>query len=335
MLLNLFKKNNYLYAGAFVAAIGSLLVLKKISELSNEKHTGNLSEEKRKLVHFIHQNNFFINKQNLWIYFRKWEVIQPKAMVFLIHGAFEHIGRYEHVALELNKLQISVYGLDHQGHGQSDGDAGYVERFSDYIDDIIQFVHYIQSKKNEKLPSFLVGHSMGGLLTMRTILAEKQALHPIWEWNGFALFAPAVALDPKIMSPTFQSLIKFISNFFPKLGLEKLNVNQISRMEPIIERQKRDKLVYQSYSKARWANEFIQTIQYVKARYALLSQPALIIHGQNDRIIPKEGSEEIYQNISSLDKEIFIYPNVMHEVLNDEVAEDALHRLGGWVLKHL
>lgn len=50
-----------------------------------------------------------------------------------------------------------VLSLDHQGHGQSEGDRAHVTRFRDYVDDVIQYVH-AESKEYEGsgIPLFLL-----------------------------------------------------------------------------------------------------------------------------------------------------------------------------------
>jgi alpha-beta hydrolase superfamily lysophospholipase len=56
------------------------------------------------------------------IYTRTWEVDGAHGAVVLVHGYGEHIGRYEHVAEALNDAGWSVHGLDHVGHGHSEGE---------------------------------------------------------------------------------------------------------------------------------------------------------------------------------------------------------------------
>ena len=40
----------------------------------------------------------------------------------IAHGYGEHIGRYEHVAAALVDRGAVVYGPDHLGHGESEGE---------------------------------------------------------------------------------------------------------------------------------------------------------------------------------------------------------------------
>ena len=56
------------------------------------------------------------------IFERTWEVDGAHGAVVLVHGYGEHIGRYEHVAKALNDARWNVHGLDHVGHGHSEGE---------------------------------------------------------------------------------------------------------------------------------------------------------------------------------------------------------------------
>ena len=46
---------------------------------------------------------------------------QPRAVVLLVHGLHEHCLRYHHIACYLVARGYAVYGMDHIGHGLSDG----------------------------------------------------------------------------------------------------------------------------------------------------------------------------------------------------------------------
>jgi hypothetical protein len=61
------------------------------------------------------------NEQGMWLYTKVWPVPSPRAAIVISHGFGEHILRYEHVARFFNANGIMVCGLDHQGHGQSEG----------------------------------------------------------------------------------------------------------------------------------------------------------------------------------------------------------------------
>lgn len=65
-----------------------------------------------------------------------WPVEQPKAVVELIHGFTEHIGRYIHVAEFLNKNGFAVAAYDLLGHGNTPGKRGHIASCNLLLDSI-------------------------------------------------------------------------------------------------------------------------------------------------------------------------------------------------------
>ena len=61
----------------------------------------------------------------------------PTALVVLVHGFGEHLGRYGHVANFFIDRGYNVIGIDHICHGLSDGMArekGCLDSFDDLVD---------------------------------------------------------------------------------------------------------------------------------------------------------------------------------------------------------
>ena len=59
-----------------------------------------------------------------------------KAIVVLVHGYAEHVGRYEHVIAALCGAGYTVVGMDDRGHGHSGGRRVAVRRFDSFVDDL-------------------------------------------------------------------------------------------------------------------------------------------------------------------------------------------------------
>ena len=69
----------------------------------------------------------------------------------------EHIGRYEHVVEGLTADGFIVCGMDHQGHGCSEGDRAHVAAFAHYVTDFAQFVALERSPAlPPQAPTFLL-----------------------------------------------------------------------------------------------------------------------------------------------------------------------------------
>lgn len=100
-----------------------------------------------------------------------------KAVVELIHGMEEHILRYQGFAVFLAQQGFVVCGHDLAGHGRSvetQEDLGYFGQTDNSWKYLIYDINYLvdfMKKRYEKLPYFIIGHSMGSFLA-REFAAE-------------------------------------------------------------------------------------------------------------------------------------------------------------------
>jgi alpha-beta hydrolase superfamily lysophospholipase len=60
-------------------------------------------------------------------------------------------------------MALQVYALDLRGRGKSEGERFYVEKFSDYLDDVNTLVSTARTE-NPGLPIYVLGHSAGGVI---------------------------------------------------------------------------------------------------------------------------------------------------------------------------
>lgn len=101
----------------------------------------------------------------------RWDAEAPKAAVQIAHGAIEHAMRYDDFANALCANGFVVYADDHRGHGRTAGTPDNVAYFGDSdggfsaaVDDLHVLTQRIR-EENPNLPVFLLGHSMGSLMS--------------------------------------------------------------------------------------------------------------------------------------------------------------------------
>lgn len=250
-----------------------------------------------------------------------------RAVVLLIHGLGEHSSRYGHVASHLTQRGFAVHALDHYGHGKSDGLAGYVERFSVYLDGVAALLEVIRNEHADQ-PLFLLGHSMGGLIAAAFLL-QHQA-----EFRACALSGPAFRSDqapPAIVI----ALIRLLATLVPTLPLLQLDPSGVSRDQDVVKAYVKDPLVHHGKLSARLISEMSAIMNNTLARASDISLPILIMHGEADTLTSPAGSAEMFAQVGSTDKVLKTYPGLYHEIFNEPEQETVLSDLSTWLEAHL
>jgi len=261
-------------------------------------------------------DDFFVNKQGMRIATRYWEpAAATGCLAVVVHGFGEHAERYAELARALAKSGFVVAALDHQGHGRSEGDRTYVEKFQDYVDDLLQFVEDVCLKR--KFPGIvqkvvLIGHSMGGLIATTAVVRRQELFH--------ALVLSGPALDVKPQDKSFVAVLaaKILSAWLPKLQVAHLPVSGISRDRQILHRFLNDPLVYKGGMRARWVEQALKTQDFVFERTASVTLPLLVFHGSSDQLVPLCASQRLVAHAGSTDKTLHVLPGGYHEILFEQ-----------------
>ncbi len=246
----------------------------------------------------------------------------PKAIVLLAHGYAEHAGRYAHVAQRLTEAGYAVYAVDHWGHGKSDGEGGYVPRFSAYLDGMAELLTLVEINHGDT-PRLLLGHSMGGLIATLFLIDRQQA------FVAAAVSGPAI-LPAEPPSRFTVWISRFLSRFFPRLGVLSLDANGVSRDPAVVAAYQADPLVYGGKIGARLGKEFMDAMAAAQADAPKIRLPLLIQHGEADRLTAPAGSRYLFDHIASADKRLEIYPGLFHEIYNEPERDAVLDDLIGW-----
>lgn len=113
----------------------------------------------------------------------------PKAVVQINHGLAEHAARYARFADVLAANGFVTYAHDHRGHGYTKAPDAPQGRFGDVdggakvIADI-QALHNVIQRERPGLPLIILGHSMGGIITLNFVLRHSAHLAGAAVWNA-------------------------------------------------------------------------------------------------------------------------------------------------------
>jgi len=275
-----------------------------------------------------HQEGYLKGVRDTNIYYQYWlPEGESKASVLIVHGLAEHSGRYMNVVNHLVPSGYAVYGIDHIGHGKSDGERVYVERFQDYTKTLKIYFDMIRDWQPEN-PIFLIGHSMGGLIGAAYLLEHQDEL------TGAVLSGPSIKVPDNISQATI-----FVGNtlsvIMPKFGIIQLDAEGVSRDPAVVDAYVNDPLVYTGKISARLSAELLKTMQRVTEQASEIRLPILIVQGGDDKLVDPSGTQLLYDLVASRDKTIKIYDGFYHEVFNEPEHEQVLSDVKTWLEIHL
>lgn len=275
-----------------------------------------------------HTEGHFPGSRGRQIYFQVWSPASaPRGVILLVHGAGEHSARYQHVAAFFTANGYVFAGLDHNGHGRSDGVPGHLVDFEDYSADLRLLQDRVVSEYGG-LPLFLLGHSLGGLITCNYLL-QHQA-----EFSGAILSGPAIKAE--VEPPPYQMLlIRLLSTLAPKVGVLQLDAAGVSRDPAVVEDYVQDPLVHHGKMSARKIHGLFNTMHKVQDRAGEIQLPMLVMHGQEDSMAAPSGSVVLDQRLGSADKTLVLYPGLYHEILNEPEQQEVMDTMLQWFDAHL
>lgn len=275
-----------------------------------------------------HELNFFMSSDGLKIMTEHWLPKEYKAIVVLVHGYGEHSGRYRHVIKALTNANYAVFTLDHRGHGQSEGLRAYFDSFDQPVNDLKDYVNSIRDDHDEAT-MFMLGHSMGGLITLAYTLRYPDGL------AGIVVSASPVNLDTNA-SPALVKLGNVLTKIIPKYPLVKLvPLETLSRDPDVVRAFEKDPLTYKGNMRVRTGTGFNDTAKWVRERLPELKLPMLILYGEEDKLVNPSGSQLLHEKAASEDKTLKTYPELYHEILNEPERDTVIADIIAWLDAHL
>ena len=261
-------------------------------------------------------------------YSHTWPVEEPRASIVLVHGAGEHHGRYAHVAAAFGAQGIEVVTGDLPGWGRSAGRKGHIDSFSQYLDTVQGWVGAAVEKANGAYPVFLLGHSMGGLVSVRFI----QRGDGTTGLAGVLLSSPCLEL--KVPVPPWKArLAGWLDKGWPTLRLASgISPEMVSRDPVVQQAYVSDPLQYPKVS-VRWFQELHRAMEAAWAERERLSIPALVLQAGDDALVNADAVERFTAGLPG-DVTFRRYPGMRHELLNEPEKGEVLRTMIAWMQQH-
>ncbi len=249
------------------------------------------------------------------------------AEVILTHGHGEHSGRYAHVCEAFRRHGLRVWGYDLYGHGRSEGPRGDIPGYGRYLEDLDAMVGTARSSGH---PVFLMGHSMGGQITINYLLARgmrhreacrgvvvtspylRLAFQPAWWRLVLAFGARWLVPSHTQTAPSETGSLSRDQEHLGRLPELELNHHQIS---------------------ARLYHALECGGKRALAGAPQLQTALLLIHGECDSVTSPGASQEFFERAGAVDKTIRMCPGMRHETHNEVGREGVLKEIIEWIAK--
>ncbi len=267
--------------------------------------------------------------------------VSPVGFFHIVHGMTEHIGRYEKIMVDLANEGYICFGYDNLGHGftaKNDSELGFIASKGG-VDllarDVKIFSDAVMEKYGggEKLPYFLLGHSMGSFITRlavtKYVTPDKYIIMGTGGKNPLATVGLAVISVIKFLKGE-----RYISNFVYNLAFASYNKRFGGGTDddpsPWLTRDMEQRKKY-------YADKFCTFRFTVSAMYDLIllnkitnsdewysnvpkDLPILLVSGENDPVGDYgEGVKQVSRQLKDrgIEAECILYPDARHEILND------------------
>lgn len=248
-----------------------------------------------------------------------------RGVIVLTHGLGEHSGRYWHVCKRFNALGFRVSVWDLRGHGRSSGARGDAEGYRVLLDDLEAVCGM---SREEGLPFYLFGHSMGGQITLRFLQERRPdcagaviaspwlrlAFEPPW-WK-LALARVAMGIFPRFVQGTGNTWSRLSRDFAHMASMPDLHLTH-------------HKISARLYFAVRAGAEA------ALANAGAVETPLLLVHGDKDPVTSYRATEEFFNRAASRDKTLRFFPGVLHETHNDLDREMVLGEICDWLNRRL
>jgi acylglycerol lipase len=238
--------------------------------------------------------------------------------MLIVHGIAEHSGRYERTGEGFAAVGVDVSAIDLRGNGGSGGTRAYVERWSDYLDDVESQLGHMRARARD-VPIVLLGHSLGGLVVLDYVTSGRPAP------DLLVLSSPA--LDSTI--PAWKkTLARALSRIGPTMRIKnELTGDQLSADPAVGERYFADPLVVGTTT-TRLAAEALGAQGRVAGSLDKLAIPTLVFHGGADTIVPVASSEPL-ASIAGVRRTV--YPDLRHETMNEPSGPAVVADVVAWL----
>ena len=282
---------------------------------------------------------------------------EPKAVLQIVHGIAEYVHRYNDFAEFLAENGIAVVGEDHLGHGKSVSEGAPHIYFAkkDGWNKVVSDIHSLREicgKKFSGVPYFMMGHSMGSFLT-RTYLIKYPGDIDGAVIMGTGQQSSALIAGGKAIGTLIGKLNGFdkphdvVTNLafgsYTK-GIENVRtpLDWLSASEENVDRYIADPKCGEDATVGLFL-DLLGGIGFIRKQENVdkmdVTKPVLFIAGEKDPVGDcgkgVKAAFETFHKAGVKDLTLKLYPNLRHEILNEDCKQEVYEYIYKWLLERI
>ncbi|NNH72357.1 alpha/beta fold hydrolase [Nocardia uniformis] len=112
------------------------------------------------------------------VHYRRWPVEHPTAVLVLLHGLGQQSADYHRFSRALNRHGIEVWGIDHIGHGLSEGETGSIAEIDDLAANTLGLIGLVRDAQSD-VPLVVLGHSLGAGTALIAMMSDSPVVDSV------------------------------------------------------------------------------------------------------------------------------------------------------------
>ena len=262
------------------------------------------------------------------IMYKRWICPSPKAVFLLVHGLGAFSSRWDFLAQFFLQNNISSYAIELKGFGETQSPKGHIDSFNIYFRDIISLYDIIK-KENKGRKIFLIGESLGALISF-LLAAQNPDL-----FDGLICLSPAFKSRLKFgLNETFKTLFYLI--FDSKKQIQMPFDSKMCTRDTDVQRS----MECDAREHRVATPKLLLNIALAEIRVAFLKDeikiPTLFLAAGNfDKITDTEETKRVFKNLKTKNKEITVYPEMVHALSIELGREKVFSDILQWVNKRI
>lgn len=253
--------------------------------------------------------------------YRLWRAGAPRAVVLLLHGAFDYSGAFDEVGPKLAARGFTALAFDQRGFGATRSRRHWCGT-KRMVQDVADAIAFLRARFGP-LPVFIVGESMGADIAVQSI--ARQAVLPV---SGLVLAAPGAVAG--FFRRFLGGLAVRVWNFLAPRG--EIDVIRVSGREFTPAGAIRllgDPMVLRSVGPAMASGLFELAVATVSAARKV-SIPALTMIGSKEDFLSTRCVERLHANLAG-DKNWRSFEGGPHLLFHWHRADDVIDDVVAWI----